>query len=370
MNPRIPFLLLALLSILSCSAVSYVNHWNKGRGYYPFQHISSEGILLNNETDVPLIDSIPVINPESFISSAKQNFRLSFRIDNRHGHPSRKYSFRDSTGAISYLKNPSWGFFFSGNDGRRCWITISRQKEKAFSDFDDAVPGTIVTISKESNDDSPVINAIGRANMKEDSLPFSGESLWIIEYKEGMLNIAAGAHAISFVSELPIELNDLASLGFAASPGAEVLVSDISLSISPANPPVASADISELDKIFLATEDPIEGYWEIFDRTLEESLLKLGGDYKLAIVKNGANYEIIYLAGAVTNGKAWKPGMLKGILTPTSFPGLLNLEWIDAQGERISNSVTAQTGYNSTLTLQFPYHSSVVRLRKAEPMAE
>lgn len=114
------------------------------------------------------------------------------------------------------------------------------------------------------------------------------------------------------------------------------------------------------------SEDPLEGIWVIFDRTLDESLLRLGGDYKLAIVKNHDRYDIIYLEGARVNGNIWKPGMIKGHLLPTPFSGLYNLRWKDSEGKVLSNSITAQSGEGNTLLLQFPYHSSTIRLRRID----
>lgn len=428
----IPFLF--LFCPLCGAADSYVKHWNKGRGYIPFHHITPDGILLDNRSETPLLDSIEVSLPPEISAATDLNFKLSFRIDNRHAHPSRRYAYRDLSGKDHYRKNPSWGFFLTGDDGRRCWITVGKEPEEPSSYSDATLPGTQVVISIDSLPDTrpeskPVseadseadskinskteddlISTITGATVKEALLPFSGESLWHIEYKDRSLNIMAGSHGISRIISAPLDFDNLTSFGFAASPAAEVLVSDISLTVSSALPMKASVSVSDLASILERSEDQLEGYWEVFDRTLDEALLKLGGDYKLAIVKSrdadctpshsdatlippvinqdvaeqqatsihqnvtdkygvrhNERYEIIYLGGARTNGSVWQPGMLKGILAPSSFPGLFNLEWIDSEGEHLSNSITAQTGYNSTLTLQFPYHSSVIRLRKVNP---
>ncbi len=377
-------LTLALILAASCSAASYTRHWNKGRGYIPFHHITPDGILLSNDSSLPLLDSISLplaptsaANHPSLSASipldVKHNFRLSFRVDNRHAHPSRRYAYRTPTGETRYRKNPSWGIFLTGIDGRRCWISISKDPETPSSDLGSRLPGTVITLSEETPaipapaDASSNITTSAEVAIDDASVPFAGESLWIIEYKDEQLTVSAGARGVTTLARMPLMLEEISSFGFVASPAAEILISDVSLTLTPSSPPQATVNINDLNRIFEDSEDPIEGYWEIFDRTLDEALLKLGGDYRLAIAKAGERYEIIYLSGARTDGSRWKPGMLKGILSPTAFPGLFNLEWIDAEGESLSNSVTAQYGYNSILTLQFPYHSSVIRLRKSSP---
>ncbi len=401
-------------------------HWNKGRGYHPFAHTTSEGILLSNTTASPLIDTISLrhITPQNLKDPKALNlpkdltpltsplptssFRLSFRIDNRHAHPSRRYTYTDPKGNAHTRKDPPWALLLTDTQGQNYWLTVS--KTEISDDIISSSPGTVVTLSlviplspASPNPDStpaaapvekpiasppipienhityPIETIIAQKTLKDNVLPFAGETLWNIEVSDGHLRIIAGATEPTEIVTIPIDISNLASFGFVASPAAEILISDItyqphsniiptySTRLLPQNPTTIPAAITEqINHIIEDSDDPIEGYWEIFDRTLDEALLKLGGEYKLAIVKNHDRYDIIYLDGARVNGSHWKSGMLKGILTPSSFPGLLNLEWFDSEGKSLTYSVTAQTGYNGTLTLQFPYHSSVIRLRKVQ----
>ncbi|MDE6768357.1 MAG: hypothetical protein K2J78_01375, partial [Muribaculaceae bacterium] len=352
----------------------------------------------------PMIDSIS-LNPRQNLTPASSCL-LSFRIDNCHAHPSRRYAYTDAHGATHTRKDPPWAVLLSDTDGCRCWITIS--KTEINDDIISSSSGTVVTISiasptstktvrpmadallptgkNGSNSGNPAFSEtiLAQQTFKDQALPFAGETLWNIELSDRRLHIVAGATQPIEIANIPIGLSILSSFGFAASPGGEILISDISYQPNSAFSPIyssilhptspnnsdslnASVQVTEqIHRIIDNSDDPIEGYWEIFDRTLDEALLKLGGEYKLAIVKNHDRYDIIYLDGARVNGSRWQSGMLKGLLTPSSFPGLLNLEWFDSEGKSLSYSITAQTGYNGTLTLQFPYHSSVIRLWKAQ----
>lgn len=376
----------AVLSLDSPNQTLYAStpnqalHWNKGRGYAPFTYSSPEGILLHNSTAEPIIDSIaiyPFTRDTAF--SPVTSCRISFRIDNRHSHPSRRYIYTDTEGNEHKRKDPPWAILLTDTNGYRCWITIS--KTEINDDIISSTSGTVITISIDSSGSEKILT---QQTFNDQTLPFAGETLWNIELSDGRLRVVAGANQPAEITDIPLDLSPLTSFGFAASPAGEILISDISY--QPASNPSSyyssillphypkdqnslneTADITkQIHQIIEESDDPIEGYWEIFDRTLDEALLKLGGEYKLAIVKNHDRYDIIYLDGARVNGSRWRPGMLKGILTPSSFPGLLNLEWFDSEGKSLSYSVTAQTGYNGTLTLQFPYHSSVIRLRKVQ----
>ncbi len=404
---HIPLFLFILITLYTdiAFAADYHNttnlHWNKSRGYVPFTYASPEGILLTNTTAQPLIDSIS-LNPRQNLTSASSSL-LSFRIDNRHAHPSHRYAYTDTHGITHTRKDPPWAILLSDTNGGRCWITVS--KTEINDDIISSSSGTVVTISIASpkNTDSVTdalppaeknVSSAGNTTLsetilaqqtfKDHTLPFAGETLWNIELSDGHLHIVAGATQPIEIADIPVGLSTLSSFGFVSSPAGEILISDITYQpISVPSPtysstvrPISPNNSSSLNdsvqvteqirRIIEESDDPIEGYWEIFDRTLDEALLKLGGEYKLAIVKNHDRYDIIYLDGARVNGSRWQSGMLKGILTPSSFPGLLNLEWFDSEGKSLFYSITAQTGYNGTLTLQFPYHSSVIRLRKAQ----
>ncbi len=333
------------LALLPGHLIAQTLHWNKGRGYIPFNHITSEGILLSNSSDLPLLDSVA-------LPSGHSSARLRFRVDNRHAASRRSFRYTDANGKEYSRKNPPWAIFLTDAGGDTCWITITKN-EAPDNDLAADTSGPAITVSFDS--------LSSRHDMEEKYLPFSGESIWSIEISDGTMRIVAGASQPTEVATIPLNLSGISSFGFASSPGGEILISDISFSrLVPdifTAPSIASSDKEH-------EPDPIEGTYEIFDRTFDESLLKLGGEYKLAVAKNHDRYDIVYISGARINGNRWKTGMLKGILTPTSFAGIYNLEWFDAEGESLSHSITAQSGYGGTLTLQFPYHSSTIRLRK------
>lgn len=129
-------------------------------------------------------------------------------------------------------------------------------------------------------------------------------------------------------------------------------------------------DLYELCRKIEECPDPICGVWTLFDRTLEENLLRLGGDYRVAVLPGAEPgvYDIVYLSGARVNAPAWLPGMRKGCLRRHEFDGIYSLTWIDSSFAPMSNGLTADTSESSTvLNISFPYQQSALRLRKTVP---
>ena len=125
----------------------------------------------------------------------------------------------------------------------------------------------------------------------------------------------------------------------------------------------AAIDVARLEDYLEASSDPMECRWRILDRSLDEDLLRQGGDYMLATVKSETSgYDLIYLSGARVNPDDWQPGMLKGRISPSDIAGVWNVEWIDANGASLHNEIKAQRDSNGTLSIQFPCQNSLIRL--------
>lgn len=106
-----------------------------------------------------------------------------------------------------------------------------------------------------------------------------------------------------------------------------------------------------------------EGMYEYLDRENDPKYVRLGGRYSLALVRDvSGGCLILYTGGAETNASQWKPGMIKGRLTPTRFPGQYNLLWYDAaftdRGDEGYATIDLDTGL---LSLYFPILKATLR---------
>ena len=124
-----------------------------------------------------------------------------------------------------------------------------------------------------------------------------------------------------------------------------------------------------IDQYILNLENDytIEGYWRYLDRDFNNDKLRLGGEYKLAIIKNNdGGYDIIYCDSAKVNNSQWKCGMLKGRLKCTQFSNTFELEWYDSTMQIMKNETYAQLQDNDIITLFFPIEKCQIRFIKTK----
>lgn len=347
-------LLLAIIQLLSASVNAKEppdRFWNRGRGYSPFTHATENGIEINNRSSATITDSCTLHSPMT-------GFSLTFRATNINSRPGHRYKYTDADGMGKSVTDPAWGFFISSPTGQKTWVTVSPEEKQGPISSSAALR---IIISSDGGKKT-LYSGIADSGLN----PFDGANIWRLTTCGNELILSAGNRSMSEIAKVQGN-GECHAFGFAASPGAAILITDISIiQDSPLSGMKAGEwqDPGRLDRHFADSDDPLEGYWTLFDRTLDESLLRMGGDYRLAIVKDGGRYEIIYIDGAKTNSGKWERGMAKGILYPEPFPGIFNVEWIDAEGKHLGNGIKAQTGEGDTLLIQFPYQSSTVRLRR------
>ena len=136
---------------------------------------------------------------------------------------------------------------------------------------------------------------------------------------------------------------------------------------STAVPPLTQwTDLGLLEAYLTRSDDPIEGLYSYMDRENNPVVARLGGMYRLALVKNqSAGYDILYMSGAEVNASRWQFGMLKGTLTPTLFVGQYDLIWRDAMGEPITLDCHATVEPGALFKVEFPLLDASIRFSKS-----
>lgn len=327
-------------------------HWNQARGYAPFNYATPSGIIIDDTTSRPL-SSVYMLQEEA------GDMSLRFMAANSHNHPSKTYQYIAGDGGKKRVSHPAWGVFIKDVNQDSVVFTVrTEEREDALSSV-----STMVVSVRTTGDSSHA----ARIEKTEGLDVYTGGNYWQLALKDGHMTLSGGNRGMSELLSFPIDLGNIVEVGFTSYPGACLTVSNITLNLESSRTktyPTDWADSEYLSDYLSASNDEMEGYWTVFDRELEESLLQLGGNYGFAMVKDGEAYLLIYLTGARVNAGAWKPGMIKARLTPDFFPGLYKVEWTDSQGLLLSHDIKAQTGEGNTLTIQFPYQSSSLRLRK------
>lgn len=114
----------------------------------------------------------------------------------------------------------------------------------------------------------------------------------------------------------------------------------------------------------LATSlDENEAIWSYLDRNNDVNYAIIGGKYRIALIKDGNDYLIVYISGAQTNMKNWQEGMIKGRLKQTIFENHYDLIWYDSMFDVIDSDAHASIK-NSILTLEFPIYKTSIRFYK------
>lgn len=338
------FLGSALTSTINAKTI----YWNKGRGYRPFNYSTRDGILIDNRTDTLEYDYYS-------LSESTKDFSLTFRAKNLNGHPTKKYEYENSYGKKFHISNPQWGFFITTE--RDTLLVKLNGGEKMTAT--DPVPSLDISFYNFAIQKSHLI----KESLTDGFNPYTGDNLWKIIVAKDRFIINGGDKSLKNILEIPMSAS-VTGFGFYAGWGEKLLISDIAVSFSTKEEEPEVISIVDLNAHFQNSGDEMEGYWTIFDRELEESLLKLGGFYNLMCLKDEDCYKFYYYNGATVNSKEWKEGDLKAIFRASPFPGIYDVEWYDSMKEPLTHDIKAQKGEGNTLSIQFPYQSSRLRMRK------
>lgn len=353
------WLILVILAVLSvCDIQSHTWCWNKTRGFETFSSLFSPDGKLRNEDSSPL-DVIFRPDPGNL---TPLNIEFRFKVENNTCNPNRRYAYRNKDEKKRSVKMPYWGIILMDEYGKSLKFYF---KTGEGNDGLNEIPVLLISSWYNSGENDEFIREL-EVNRGVDVT--GSKNIFRVNYSASGVILSGGLHRVEplITQELP-EGFEPVSIGFRLMPGAELSIDEMRLSYQSAPEPAEMSpwtDSQLLKEYLEQTPDPIEGYWQILDRTLEESLLRKGGDYKFAIVRALDGYDLIYLEGAMVNADAWHPGMIKAHLSPTGVEGIWNVEWTDSEFRTLKYEVKAQLEEGPTIRIQFPYQSSILRLIK------
>lgn len=338
------------------ASAAEIKHWNGQRGFSPFCDTTGVGtITLNNEKTAPAVFSVYTGG-----SSAPVDFR--FTASNCHAHPMKRYTATDSAGKTQKFRFPAWGIRLYASDHKAFTILLSLEEQEGYNPGISLIPRLIYS-------ERDTVTATKVFHPVRDGYNCSaGDNRYRLTVMDGRLRLTGGKRTdINIVSDR-IGATEIDSIGFVLEPAAAVELSDITLrrgdipafNISHDTFP----DLISLDEYLRHQSDLTEGYWQIFDYNMEDTFLRTGGDYRLAIVRRDDGYDILYLSGAGVNADRWLPLMIKGELHDTNIPGTYDLVWYDAYGAPMSAGLKAQRLDDDIITLLLPAQASSIRLHR------
>lgn len=312
------------------SATRPAVYMNSRRGFEPFRCATDSMLVMRGSADNPVKDMISVEKGTEF----KWEFRTIFEKPRTKG----------SWGIRMKRDNRELEFIFTPNDNK----------------IDETYTSPHIALTVKDGGEEILTKKVFRGlNMN------GGENAFRIVCGDSGIALYAGNKEYKqlFVSQWIPFYPD--SVGLIAYNGSELRVPEMSLTVESQRKMAGNPVIQDIETIFSkqrVSEDKLEGEWAIFDRTLDDDYLRMGGDYRLAILKDGDCYNIHYISGAEKNPDFWEKGMYKGKLTATPFNGVYDAEWLDASGKSVGE-VKAQYE-DSFLRLIFTDMSSELRLGK------
>lgn len=320
-------------SIMGMANASEPEYWNSGRG---FGELSNSNVLLVNKDKQV---SLPLQN---------RDFDFRFRARNLNNHAGRRY------GGVSH---PEWCLVaMNTRDNDSVCVTF-----KTIDDVHDPLGPQSLSVTV--THDGEVLAATG---MRDHVDWFTGWNSWRLSHQGKKWILQGGEREYTNVAEWDLSF-DPTQLHFNTSQAGMIDLDWLELTCADRELTDVSyvPDEDELISYYKHSTDPVEGFWEMFDRSLDESNVRPGGEYRLAIIANSSNgYDMVYMSGAGKNVNTWQPGMLKGEMTSTPFRNIYDVKWRDADGNPIRSEVKAEFKEPDILTVQLPYLNSSFRLRK------
>ena len=321
-----------------------------------------------NETSTSII-----VLDTTFIDS-QSDYKYYLKFANLHNKEGKNYKVKGTDGRMTSVASTQCGLVFNHN-GRDYWTVTARCSNTNLYDEAVDVRSMTIELSKVVNGQTTIVEAVKL--YKEVNLDDSYNYLCVqIDGQE--IKVMAGKNSLKEIINhkmTPEELGinngcDHVKVGYIVGPGAEIsieraVLTKPSMSKSSDGHPVNTQWTREaLDSHFQASKNPYEGYWVYLDRDMEDTWLKLGGRYTIALVETANGYDLIYIDGAQVKKSQWLPGMKKGEMTKTIFTDNFTGKWIDSTFELIDEDVYAVFESGVILTFKFPVYKSQIRFSK------
>lgn len=267
-------------------------------------------------------------------------------VHNLHGEPGKRY------GAVKASdRSPEQGICLTSLNGDTLSVTLAVERVESPLDYQDRL-SLHVRITEEGT------------TVRDEIVPLTGKKFTNFT-DEQILRVSAVGGEYKVEISMPEFITVwtgkagafiIDNAGIILSPGSAVEVRDFSmLAYAEGKRDVAVAHLDSLRQQILFSQDILEGEWVYYDRSLDESVLRSGGRYRLLAVKGkDGGYDLYYISGAEKNPDFWKPGMLKARMTPQSG-GRYSVEWRDAEGLWMKKGLVGALEDASTLSIVFPY---------------
>lgn len=316
-------------------------------------------LVLDNTTSSPLvaINNFPISNAD---------FTLSIVFANKHNSERKRYTFIDTDGNTHKIANPSWGVVWNYIDDNNYDALELRCNNTSLNDIYDTryLTANVVRIS---NGEKQILSTTRFDDSSQIHVGEEFNAITLLKRGEHLSIIINGGIRKMIASFKDYEIQS-GKAGILAGAGARVEMKRLYVKYEPLLQKELTTNytLDILEEYFKTATDKNEGYWEYLDRDLGNNNIRLGGKYKLAIIKSDEGYDILFVDGANHNSKEWKFGMIKGQMTSTPFIDVYKLTWYDSMFHPFSDFHEDATArfQADVLTINLPINNSSIRFYK------
>lgn len=365
--PKIFILISMIFWVFGINAKTlYYTYLNDFANFKNSQSTTLNGNYLRTENTT----SDNLICIDSLQQDCAYTFCYNLRLANRHAAEGKRYAYFDtSSGAKKKISATECGAVWNYSDGGNYFAVLLSCANSNLHDILDKRYMSIKVVKVSSGVQS-VIKELAISDWVDLGTDFN---MIRIAYDGSATTIAIGNKGLKIVAEIhDIDYSHNMNFGYIVGKGACVDVERMVLYASMSNKNALQTKWNEhsiLEHISKSS-DSYEGVWSYLDRKLDETHLKLGGKYDIALIKNGKDYDIIYLSGSKVNDTEWSCGMLKGKLKHTIFTDNYDLIWYDALKRPFNDDEFATFESESVLTMRFPTQNGTIRFYKKPKDAE
>ncbi len=373
MNIIIGIVILAFACVgIVTSIIGLTSTDAKARSYAPALRIGSrqsDSIWseYSNPSCAPLTVTLYSADPAQ---ASAADFILDFKLANLASHPSKKYYYTDSIGQRISVASPPWGLLLRDADGREIALQFHNDEYSATPlssqravFIEASLPGGF-SCSRAVEKGVATSDLLNHYRLSYN--PADGLSLRMGRNSLSTPIVLNDPERIPLAEDSSAVFGNLKEIALILTPAANIRIGRERLRLASApDKNLTSFDAEEISYRMVRSADPLEGRWRLFDYTLEDNYLKLGGDYEIIIMRRPeGDYEMIYQSGATICRNSWQPGMLKGLLTPTGLDAIYDVRWRDVNGLSLTTTIKAQLESPDILTLRFPVQSSSLRFAR------
>lgn len=361
--------ILAMIFTMGCAAQSTTSY---ATAYNNFGQLNHDQRAVINGQYLQLVNTsaTPVIVLDTTRIDPYCNYKYYIHFANPHNKEGRSYSITDSNNKTHSIASTACGIVVGCCNNSYWTITTQCDNSSLFNESVDERTMSVV-LSKVENGSSKVLE---EKVLKDGVDMTTGFNYLGAKVENSTITVMVGENSLNEVLSHPISQEELAGIddvkvGYLVGPAAAITIERAVLtqSVTEQNPAFSFETPwtrEALDRYFAQSKNPYEGYWTYLDRDMEDTWLKLGGRYTIALVETSSGYDIIYIDGAQVKKSQWHQGMKKGEMKNTIFTDNFTGTWIDATFEPISQDVYATFESGVILTVKFPVYKSQIRFSK------